>query len=146
MGEVRVEIAGVGNSASSLVQGIAHYANGGANDPVGLMYWDLGGYRPKDLRVVASWDVDTRKVQHDVADAIFAKPNSTARFAHAVPPTGTLLEMGAALDGIAPHMEDWPEDRRFVVADAQQSTLGEVMDCLRARAADVLVKYLPVGS
>jgi len=146
MGEVRVAIAGVGNCASSLVQGIAHYANGGANDPVGLMHWDLGGYRPKDLRVVAAWDVDTRKVGRDVADAIFAKPNCTARFAHAVPPTGTRVEMGAVLDGIAPHMEDWPEDRRFVVADAPQPTLGEVVDRLRARDADVLVNYLPVGS
>lgn len=146
MHELRVALAGVGNCASSLVQGIAHYANGGANDPVGLMHWDLGGYRPKDVRVVAAWDVDARKVGLDVADAIFAKPNCTARFAHAVPATGARVEMGAVFDGVAPHMEDWPEDRRFVVAEAVQPSLGQIVDRLRATETDVLVNYLPVGS
>ena len=146
MPEIRVALAGVGNCASSLVQGIAHYANGGANDPVGLMHWDLAGYRPKDLRVVAAWDVDARKVGRDVSEAIFAPPNCTARFAHAVPASGTLVEMGAVLDGIASHMEDYPDDRRFLVADASQPTLGQVVDRLRGSAADVLVNYLPVGS
>ena len=146
MPEVRVAIAGVGNCASSLVQGIAHYTNGGSNDPVGLMHWDLGGYRPRDLSVVAAWDVDARKVGHDVADAIFAKPNCTARFAHAVPSTGTRVQMGWVSDGIAPHMEDWPEDRRFVVADAPQPALVDVVDRLRETRADVLVNYLPVGA
>ena len=59
---INIAIAGVGNCASSLVQGIAHYQNGGANEQIGLMHWDLGGYRPKDLKVVAAWDVDARKV------------------------------------------------------------------------------------
>jgi myo-inositol-1-phosphate synthase len=59
---INVAIIGVGNCASSLVQGVAHYQNGGANDQIGLMHWDLGGYRPKDIRFVAAWDVDRRKV------------------------------------------------------------------------------------
>lgn len=146
MGEVRVAISGVGNCASSLVQGIAHYANGGGNDPVGLMHWDLGGYRPRDLRVVAAWDVDARKVGLDVGEAIFAPPNCTTKFAHTVPLSGTLVEMGAKLDGVAPHMDEWPVDRRFVVADAPEPTLGDVVDRLRGTEADVLVNYLPVGS
>lgn len=146
MPEVRVALAGVGNCASSLVQGIAHYSNGGGNDPVGLMHWDLGGYRPRDLRVVAAWDVDRRKVGTDVADAIFAKPNCTARFASHVGAAGTRVEMGAVLDGVAPHMDDWPEDRRFLIADAPQPALGTVIDRLRGSGAEVLVNYLPVGS
>src|SRR5215217_5509053 len=88
--EIRIAIAGVGNCASSLVQGIAHYQNGGANEQIGLMHWDLGGYRPKDLKVVAAWDVDARKIGRDVAEAIFAPPNCTAVFCDHVPPTGAV--------------------------------------------------------
>ncbi len=61
-GPINVAVVGVGNCASSLVQGIAHYRNGGANEQIGLMHWDLGGYRPKDIKVVAAWDIDRRKV------------------------------------------------------------------------------------
>ncbi len=68
---INVAIVGVGNCASSLVQGVAHYQNGGANEQIGLMHWDLGGYRPKDIRFVAAWDIDRRKVGTDVAEAIF---------------------------------------------------------------------------
>ena len=75
--DINVAIVGVGNCASSLVQGIAHYSNGGANEQIGLSHWDLGGYRPKDLKVVAAWDIDQRKVGRDVAEAIFAPPNCT---------------------------------------------------------------------
>jgi myo-inositol-1-phosphate synthase len=74
--EINIAIAGVGNCASSLVQGIAYYQNGGANEQIGLMHWDLGGYRPKHLKVVAAWDVDSRKVGRDVAEAIFAAPTT----------------------------------------------------------------------
>ena len=70
---INVGIVGVGNCASSLVQGIAHYQNGGANEQIGLMHWDLGGYRPKAIRIVSAWDVDRRKVGRDVADAIFTQ-------------------------------------------------------------------------
>ena len=76
--DINVAIVGVGNCASSLVQGIAHYQNGGANEQIGLSHWDLGGYRPKDIRLVAAWDIDRRKVGRDVAEAIFEKPNCTA--------------------------------------------------------------------
>ena len=79
MKSINIAIVGIGNCASSLVQGLSHYRDG-ANDTVGLMHWDLGGYRPSDIHVVAAWDVDARKVGKDVADAIFAKPNCTAVF------------------------------------------------------------------
>ena len=76
---INIGIVGIGNCASSLVQGITHYREG-ANDLTGLMHEELGGYRPSDIHVVAAWDVDARKVGRDVAEAIFARPNSTIRF------------------------------------------------------------------
>jgi myo-inositol-1-phosphate synthase len=97
--DINLAIVGVGNCASSLVQGIAYYSNGGANEQIGLMHWDLGGYRPKDIRVVAAWDIDKRKVGKDVAEAIFAKPNCTQVFCDHVGDTGAKVRMGKILDG-----------------------------------------------
>ena len=88
MNDIRVAIIGIGNCASSLVQGLAHYENGGANEQIGLMHWDLAGYRPTDIKLVAAWDIDRRKVGTDVGDAIFAKPNCTTIFCDHVPSSG----------------------------------------------------------
>jgi myo-inositol-1-phosphate synthase len=145
MSTIRVAVVGIGNCASSLVQGLEYYREG-ANDTVGLMHWDMGGYRPADIKVVAAWDVDKRKVGLDVAEAIFAKPNCTAIFAPHVQPTGAIVRMGAVLDGVADHMDEYPEDRTFVVADGAQPTKDEVVAELRRTGADVLMNYLPVGS
>ena len=143
---INVALVGIGNCASSLVQGIQHYGDG-ANDLTGLMHWEIGGYRPSDLRIVAAWDVDARKVGKDVADAIFAKPNCTAIFAPHVAATGTNVEMGATLDGIAEHMADYPDEgRTFIPADAAEPSRAEVVARLRAANVDVLMNYLPVGS
>src|SRR5881275_1100552 len=117
---INVAVVGVGNCASSLVQGISHYQNGGANEQIGLMHWDLGGYRPRDIEVVAAWDVDRRKVGKDVAEAIFEKPNCTAVFCDHVQPTGTTVEMGRILDGYAEHTAEYPDARTFLLADAPQ--------------------------
>ena len=75
MKSIRIALVGVGNCASSLVQGLEHYRDG-ANDNVGLMHWELGGYRPSDIQVVAAWDVDKRKVGKDVAEAILPSPTA----------------------------------------------------------------------
>jgi len=148
MAEPRINIAlvGVGNCASSLVQGLSHYSNGGSNEQIGLMHWDLGGYRPRDIHVVAAWDVDSRKVGQDVSQAIFAKPNCTAVFCDHVEETGAKVRMGRVLDGVAEHMADQPEHRTFLVADGPEPDAAEVIDVLRRSNADVLVNYLPVGS
>jgi myo-inositol-1-phosphate synthase len=146
MHEVRVAVVGVGNCASSLVQGVAHYQNGGANEQIGLLHWDLGGYRPKDIRFVAGWDVDRRKVGRDIAEAIFAKPNCTTVFCDHVPETGARVRMGRLLDGIGEHMADYADDRTFLVADAAETDKAEVVRVLRETRADVLMNYLPVGS
>src|SRR3954469_6999045 len=144
--DINVAVIGVGNCASSLVQGIAHYSNGGANEQIGLSHWDLGGYRPKDLKIVAAWDIDRRKVGQDVADAIFAKPNCTAVFCDHVPQSNVTVEMGHVLDGYSEHMGEWPDDRTFLVSDAAEPDKAAVVARLRETETDVLLNYLPVGS
>ena len=98
MKSINIAIVGIGNCASSLVQGLSHYRDG-ANDTVGLMHWDLGGYRPSDIHVVAAWDVDARKVGKDVSEAIFSEPNNTVRFAD-VPHLGVTVQRGPTHDGL----------------------------------------------
>jgi myo-inositol-1-phosphate synthase len=143
---INIAIIGVGNCASSLVQGLAYYQNGGANEQIGLMHWDLGGYRPHDIKVVAAWDVDRRKVGKDVGAAIFEKPNCTTVFCDHVPDSGTIVEMGRTLDGYADHMGDYPDDRTFLLADAPEPSKEDVVRRLKETQTDVLLNYLPVGS
>lgn len=142
---INVAIAGIGNCASSLIQGIEHY-RAGSNDTVGLMHRELGGYEPSDIRVVAAWDVDRRKVGKDIAEAIFAKPNCTAVFCAEVEKMDTRVRMGRVLDGISDHMADYPGDRTFLFADAAEPSKAEVVAVLRETRTDVLMNYLPVGS
>lgn len=145
MNTINVAVIGIGNCASSLIQGLAFYHQG-QNDHIGLMHWDLGGYKPSDIKIVAAWDVDARKVGVDVAEAIFAKPNCTAIFCADVPASGVKVAMGNVLDGVAEHMADYKDDRTFIVADAVQPSKAEVVAALRKSGAHVLMNYLPVGS
>jgi myo-inositol-1-phosphate synthase len=145
-GEIRIAIVGIGNCASSLVQGLAHYQNGGANEQIGLMHWDLGGYRPKDIKVVAAWDIDRRTVGKDVGAAIFEKPNCTAIFCDHVPDSGVTVEMGRTLDGFSEHMATAPDDRTFLPASEAEPDKAAVVARLKETGTDVLLNYLPVGS
>jgi myo-inositol-1-phosphate synthase len=142
---IRIGIVGVGNCASSLVQGLSHY-RAESNDHHGLMHWDLGGYRPCDIEIAAAWDIDRRKVGKDVAEAIFAKPNCTQVFCADVKKSGVAVEMGRMLDGFADHMGDYADDRTFLPADAPEAHRQAVVDRLRDAKVDVLLNYLPVGS
>ncbi|HZL01336.1 MAG TPA: NTP transferase domain-containing protein [Caulobacteraceae bacterium] len=144
MAKIRVAIVGVGNCASSLVQGVAYYREINDNT-VGLMHWDLGGYDATDMEVTAAWDIDERKVGTDLAEAIFAKPNCTAVFAQ-VPRSGIVVRMGAVLDGMADHMESMPADRSFRVAKGGQPDKADIVATLKKAGVDVLVNFLPVGS
>jgi myo-inositol-1-phosphate synthase len=141
MSKIRIAIAGVGNCASSLVQGI-HYYGAGA-DTTGLLHPDLGGYRVEDLEVVAAFDIDVRKVGRALEDAMFALPNNTKVFHREIPPSGVTVQMGQILDGIADHMADFPPHQRFEPASAKPVDPARV---LRESGAEVLVNYLPVGS
>ncbi len=144
MAKIRVAIVGVGNCASSLVQGVTFYR--AANDnAAGVMHWNIGGYEPTDVEFVLAFDIDERKVGVDLAQAIFAKPNCTAVFAE-VSPTDVTVRMGKTLDGVADHMPGMPADRSFVLADKPEPTKADVVQALKDARADVLVNFLPVGS
>ncbi len=145
MGKIRVAIAGVGNCASSLVQGIYYYRDVGEDDePVpGLMHNVLGGYKIKDIEIVAAFDIDARKVGLDLSKAIFAKPNCTTIFCKDVPEIGTVVQKAPVFDGVASHMVEHPEDRTFKVSRQEDVDVAKVLQDVNA---DVLISYMPVGS
>ena len=145
-GTVKLAIVGVGNCASSLVQGISYYRGAREDRAAGLMHWEIGGLRPEDVEVVLAFDVDLRKVGKDVAEAIFERPNCTQRFCEDVPKTGVPVRMGRVLDGVSEHFADYPDERRFIVSDQREATRAEVVGALRDSGTQVLVNYLPVGS
>ncbi len=140
---IRIAIIGVGNCASSLMQGIYYYRNKTSDDVAGLMHWDIGGYTPGDMEIVAAVDIDSRKVGKDVSEAIFAPPNCTARFQEEIPPTGVKVVMGRVLDGVAPHMKDYPDEETFLMSDEPEADIVRV---LRESGAEIALNYLPVGS
>jgi myo-inositol-1-phosphate synthase len=146
MPPINIAIAGVGNCASSLVQGIAYYAQKakvGDRDTTGLQNPDLGGYRVEDIRVVAAFDIDSRKVGKSVEEAIFAAPNNTKIFQRQIPATGVVVQMGEILDGCPAHMFDYPEHLRF---DPSTALPVNIVEVLTQSGADILLNYLPVGS
>jgi myo-inositol-1-phosphate synthase len=144
--KIRIGIVGVGNCASSLVQGLTYYADKRPEDAIGLMHWELGGYRAHDVEVAAAFDIDVRKVGKDVAEAIFEKPNCTQVFCEGLPKTGVRVRMGRVLDGLSAHLADHPDSRRFIPSDQAEADRAEVVTALRDAGVDVLVNYLPVGS
>jgi myo-inositol-1-phosphate synthase len=143
MRTIALAIAGVGNCASSLLQGIEYYRDRDPGDSAGLLHPELGGYRLQDIRVVAAFDVDARKVGRPLEEAIFAEPNCTAVFQEKLPASGALVQMGPVLDGVAKHMADYPPDRAFRVAERKPV---DVARALAESGAEVLVCYLPVGA
>jgi myo-inositol-1-phosphate synthase len=146
MGKIRIAIVGVGNCASSLIQGIHYYGDRNPDDAVGLMHGTIGGRGPSDVEVVAAFDIDRRKIGRDVSEAIFAPPNCTAVFAPDVPKSGVPVRMGRVLDGLSSHMRGYDEKNTFVVADALEADRAEVVRVLRDAGAEIVVNYLPVGS
>jgi myo-inositol-1-phosphate synthase len=146
MGDIKIAIAGIGNCACSLIQGIAYYITldeNHAGRDLGLMHYDLGGYKPGDIKIVAAFDIDERKVGNPLNEAVFAKPNCTKIFNRNIPDYSVKVEMGEVLDGVAPHMENYPEDRRFVVAKRKPCDVAKVIE---QSGAEILLSYLPVGS
>jgi myo-inositol-1-phosphate synthase len=139
-------IAGLGNCASSLVQGIEYYRHKDADSAIGLMHWDIGGFRPSDIELVAAFDVDARKVGRDVTEAVFAPPNCTQVFCPDLPATGVTVRMGKVLDGLSEHMRDYPEDKTFVLSTQAEPSKEAVVAALRDSGAEMLLNFLPVGS
>jgi myo-inositol-1-phosphate synthase len=146
MGKIKIAIVGVGNCVSSLIQGIHYYRDKNPQDAIGLMHFEMNGYKPGDIEVVAAFDVDKRKVGQDVHEAIFAKPNCTTVFCPDLPPSGVLVRMGKILDGVASHMQDYPVNNTFVLSEEPGLTAKEIVKVLEESGTQILLNYLPVGS
>lgn len=146
MGTIRLGIIGVGNCASSLLQGIEYYRDGEGprrEQAGGLMHLDLGGYRPGDIQVVCAFDIDERKAGKPLEVAAFAPPNNTMTIFPKLPNYKLRVQMGPILDGFSEHMLQYPPENRFVPASTPAVDVAQV---LRATRPDVVVSYLPVGS
>jgi myo-inositol-1-phosphate synthase len=143
--KVRVAIAGIGNCASALLQGIEHYAElpVEAQEAWGLMHLEMGSYLPGDVEVVAAFDVDRRKVGRPLHEAAFAPPNCTTVVRDRIAPSSVVVQMGHVHDGVASHMHEYPEDRSFRIADEPPVDVAKV---LQESGAEILLCYVPVGS
>src|SRR6187401_387687 len=138
MGSVRVALVGVGNCASSLVQGVEYYRHADPNDRVpGLMHVTFGDYHVSDIEFVAAFDVDAKKVGSDIAEAIVASENNTIKICD-VPPTGVMVQRGPTFDGLGKFYREMVEESDAAPVD--------VVAALREARVDVVVSYLPVGS
>jgi myo-inositol-1-phosphate synthase len=135
LSKIRVAIAGVGNCASALVQGLQYYSRKGPEE--GLTYWDVGGYTPKDVEFVAAFDVNSKKVGKDLSQAIFQSPNNTVKIVD-VPKLDVRVKKGPVLDGIGKYLKDV-----VAISDGQEV---DVANELENSGAEILINYLPVGS
>lgn len=149
MGKIKIAVVGVGNCAASLIQGIQYYrtnTNGNARNKeehLGLMNYNLGGYLPEDIEIVAAFDIDKRKVGERLDVAINAKPNCVMELANHLPKSKVIVEMGTLLDGYSEHMADYPDHRTFVLANKKPANVEKI---LKDSGAEILLNYLPVGS
>jgi myo-inositol-1-phosphate synthase len=141
MRKIRVAIAGIGNCASALIQGVEYYKNASEDTFIpGLMHVVFGGYHIRDIKFVAAFEVTKQKIGKDLSEAIFTKPNCCAKFAD-VPKLDVTVMPGPILDGVAPHMRE-----PFQVYDEKEVKSADVAEVLKESKADMLVNYLPVGS
>jgi myo-inositol-1-phosphate synthase len=146
MAKIRVAIVGVGNCASSLLQGIEYYQHApvqGQRSPIGLMHYDLAGYKPGDIEIACAFDIDARKVGQSLEDACFALPNNTLTIWRDLPKYGVTVDMGEIHDGVAEHMSQYPPEWSFVPSHEKPV---DIERRLRESGAEVMLCYLPVGS
>jgi myo-inositol-1-phosphate synthase len=151
--KIRIAIIGVGNCAKSLIEGIQYY-NENPDDKVGLMYEDIGGYKSSDIEIVCGFDVDIRKVNHLMKDALRAKPNCAMDHVKeifddgpfACIEKGALVYSGPLYDGVAPHMLDLPEEVSFRIGAIPAEPFERIVELLKYHKVDVVINYLPVGS
>jgi myo-inositol-1-phosphate synthase len=138
LGKINVAIIGVGNCASSLIQGVQFYQEAKENEFVpGLMHVNLGGYHISDINFVAAFDIDKNKVGKDLAEAVFTKPNNTFKFCD-VPETGVTVQRGMTHDGLGLYLSK-------IIQKAPGSTV-DIVNVLQETNTDVVINYLPVGS
>jgi myo-inositol-1-phosphate synthase len=151
MGKIKVAIAGCGNCAASLLEGLEYYRRITAEKLkgkkkevgcLGLMNDDMGGYFPNDIEVVAAFDIDKRKVGERLDVALRAKPNCVLKLCD-IARSKVRVEMGHVLDGVSEHMQNYADDRTFIVANKKPANVEKI---LKESGAEILLNYLPVGS
>lgn len=140
--KIKIAVIGAGNCFSSLYQGFEYYKDSDQENIPGVMFSNIGGYLPKDIEVVAVYDVDSRKVGKPAGQAIFECPNCARRFVDHVY-DGPIVEMGHVLDGVSDYMLSQPEDLGFRIA---KNKPVDIVKSLKKSGADILLNYLPVGS
>ncbi len=139
MPDIKVAIVGVGNCASALVQGVHYYRDAKRDEPIpGILHTDFGGYDIRDIKIVAAFDIDPRKIGKDMAEAIYSEPNNTLVFAK-VPKIGVEVMRGNVLDGLGKFVKP-------IVKVDPNDTPVNVKEVLRKKQADIVINYLPVGS
>ncbi len=141
--EIRIAIAGIGNCASSLLQGIEYYKHAQSENSLGLAFPSIAGYLPQHIKVACAFDIDKRKVGFQLEQAVFAKPNCTTIFWKNLPHYGVTVKMGPVLDSVAPHMSQYPENETFKIS---QNSPVDIVQELKNTRAEILICYLPVGS
>jgi len=139
--KIRIAIVGVGNCASSLVQGIYFYKK--SKKTIGLMHPSIKGYKVGDIEIVAAFDIDKRKVGKDVSEAIFSLPNNTKIFQKEIPKLNVKVLRGPTLDGVSEDMKEYNKEFKFV--ENKQKPI-DVVEVLKKVQPDMLINYLPVGS
>lgn len=144
-GKIRIALVGIGNCASSLVQGISYYGSE-SNGRSGVLNWDIGGYTPSDIEVVAAFDVDKRKVGKPLKEAIFSKPNNTTVFCESLLNCDVLVSMGKILDGVSAHFQEYDNDESIRPSEQKELDKDEIVKILKESEVEILVNYLPVGS
>lgn len=142
---IKIAVVGIGNCASSLVQGIA-YCRALGEEAVGVPFPVLGGYRPADVDIVCALDIDERKVGRDLSEAIFAAPNCTAKFWPQVPRSDVTVQRGPVLDGVSALMRNNPPATSFRPSDDPDPDAARVVAMLRDAGAEIVLNFLPVGS
>ena len=146
MKKIKIGIIGVGNCASSLIQGLQYYKNKDEKS-VGLMHWSIGGYTPDDIEVVCAFDVDERKVGKNIYDAIFEQPNCTKVFQNYFDGCNSVIvSKGKILDGVSLHTTNKLNDKFFSPVNDNDVTKESIVDIIKKSKADILINYLPVGS
>lgn len=147
--KIRVAIVGIGNCAKSLVEGVQYYIEN-PQDKVGLMYEDIGGYTVNDLEFVCGFDIDIRKVNKSLKEALRAAPNCAMHHVKEISDAciekGAVVYSGPELDGLAPHMLEYPAEVSFRNGAVPHEPFSRVVELLKYHKVDVLINYLPVGS
>jgi myo-inositol-1-phosphate synthase len=142
--QIKLAIVGVGNCAASLLQGIEYYSqNTHKDNHLGLLYYDIGGYTPSDIEIVAAFDIDERKVGKRIDQAIEAPPNCSFPIKESIPEKNVEVKMGHILDGVSEHMKHQPPHRTFLPSDSEPV---DVVQELVESQTEILLNYLPVGS